>query len=88
MMMESGLMEHWRIKHLSVKDHCSGSNFDGTTLRRLTLDDFKSAFFILLVGLSIALTVFVSENVFYFIIKHSSMILDGRGRFNDGSTDR
>lgn len=86
MMMESGLMEHWRIQHLSAKDHCSRSNFDGTALRRLTLDDFKSAFFILLVGLSIAFTVFISENVLYFVIKHSSMFLDGRGRFNDGSS--
>lgn len=66
MMMETGLMEHWRMKHLSRNDHCSASFSYGTVLRKLTLEDVKSAFLIWFVGLSIAFSVFVAENVVFF----------------------
>ena len=68
-MMESGLMEHWRNKHLSVKDHCSGPNLYGAVLRKLTLNDFSSAFIIWFVDLCISLTAFLAENAVYFLIK-------------------
>jgi hypothetical protein len=67
MMMETGLMEHWRMKHLSRNDPCSGSFSYGTVLRKLTFDDVKSAFLIWFVGLSIAFAVFVAENAAYFV---------------------
>ncbi|KZS12967.1 putative Ionotropic receptor 7e [Daphnia magna] len=65
-MLESGLMEHWRKKHLSGKDHCSAPHSYGALLRKLNFDDLKSAFLIWFVGVCIALMVFVVENIVYF----------------------
>ncbi|XP_057377911.1 glutamate receptor ionotropic, delta-2-like isoform X2 [Daphnia carinata] len=65
-MLESGLMEHWRMKHLSGKDHCSTSHSYGALLRKLDFDDLQSAFLIWFVGVCIAFMVFVVENIFYF----------------------
>jgi beta-lactamase regulating signal transducer with metallopeptidase domain len=64
-MMETGLMEHWRKKHLSNNNHCGGQIY-GTVLSKLSFEDVKSVFLIWIIGLSIASAVFVLENVFFF----------------------
>lgn len=69
MMMESGLMEHWRVKHLSVKNHCSESNLYGAVLRRLTFGDVKSAFLVWLLGATLSLISFLLESIYFLIGK-------------------
>jgi hypothetical protein len=66
MMMDTGLMEHWRLKHLSKNSHCSGSTSYGTVLRKLTFEDVKGIFLIWFIGSSIAFGVFLLENVVHF----------------------
>lgn len=67
MMMESGLMEYWRKKYLSVKNYCTGYQTYGTLLRRLTIEDIRSAFIVWFVGMTIAFITLVAEVISYYI---------------------
>lgn len=66
MMIDTGLVEYWRVKYLSFKDYC-GSESHSAGSRRLTLNDMKGAFILWMIGATIASFAFIIENISYFI---------------------
>jgi len=70
-MMESGLTEYWRKKlwpKFPTNVECQAQSADGTNsgeLRRLSLKDIQSPFFVLIIGAGLALSAFLLEIIFY-----------------------
>ncbi len=70
-MMESGLTEYWRKRlwpKFPTKARCQAQSAYGTDsgeLRRLSLKDIQSPFFVLIIGVGLALTAFLLEIIFH-----------------------
>lgn len=63
--MQYGLKDHWRKKFVRPEaSACQRSALRSNKLRPLNLRDLASAFFILGVGCTIALVVFLFEQIF------------------------
>ena len=69
-MVESGLVEHWKEKLLSLRSHCGHLNVaTHAPPRSLTMTDLFSAFIVLLIGMGLALLAFIAENMVHKIAK-------------------
>jgi len=66
-MLESGLINHWHKEIWPSINQCE-SNEKNYTLRTLKLQDMLSPFLIWGLGLTLALTCFIFENIANFFI--------------------